>query len=242
MGGKRTSGFTIIETLLFFALSGAMILGVLGGAGYAINVQRYREATTSLVSHLKSQYDQTINIQNNRNPNLTCSVPVGVRDGGIHNRPLGMTECAIVGRFMQTTDGMTITSTPVYADARKTTATNDIDSLVQAGVFTNTSLVATDHYTLPWGTRLVQAGSDTVYAPLNILIVRAPASGAVMTFIGNGSGDTPASLVASAHTSRQRAIICLDSMGLFSGQRSGAIVSRDAANSSGVRAITGDEC
>lgn len=243
MGGNRTAGFTIIESILFFAISGALVIGILGGAGYAINVQRYRDATTSLVSYLQGQYDLVINVQNDRDPHLACDIIAKIHDAGASNRPAGMTECAIVGRFIQTTDGVTYTSSQVFADVKKSVVTDDVTSLVDAQPFSSPAFVESTTYSLAWGTRAVlpPPDSDTPMAPFSMLIVRAPASGTVMTFIGNTSADTPQSLVVDPSAQRQ-AVICLDSQGLFNGERSGAIVLRGAANSSGVKEVAGGEC
>ena len=43
-------GFTIIEMMLFLAVSGAMAAGIMVGVGATVNAQRYRDATHSLVS------------------------------------------------------------------------------------------------------------------------------------------------------------------------------------------------
>lgn len=242
MSGTHSHGFTIIETLLFFAISGGLVIGVIGAAGYGINLQRYRDATTSLVSYVQGQYDQTINVQNDRSNTLDCDISTGVRNAGAGGTPVGMTECAVVGRFVQSTDGATFTSTPVFGDARRSTATNDLDSLIAARLFTNQTLAGVSSYQLPWDTRIVQPASDTVMTPINMLIVRAPASGAVMTFVGASTGDTPDSLVKTAATTQREVVMCLDAQGLFTGQRSGATIARGSANSSGVKPITGDIC
>ncbi len=55
MGAFRR-GFTIIEVMLFLALSGILLVGILGGLGGNIARQRYNDAVQDVVSIMKDQY------------------------------------------------------------------------------------------------------------------------------------------------------------------------------------------
>ena len=55
MGAFR-KGFTIIEVMLFLALSGLLLVGILGGLGGNIARQRYNDAVQDTVNMLRDQY------------------------------------------------------------------------------------------------------------------------------------------------------------------------------------------
>ena len=61
--GDKRQGFTIIEVLLFLAISGMLLAGLLIGIGDNIARQRYNEAVEDLADVLRSQYAYTTDVQ-----------------------------------------------------------------------------------------------------------------------------------------------------------------------------------
>ena len=51
--GAFRKGFTIIEVMLFLALSGLLLVGVLGGLGDNISRQRYNDAVQDVVNMMQ---------------------------------------------------------------------------------------------------------------------------------------------------------------------------------------------
>ena len=47
-------GFTIIEVMLFLAITGLLAVGVLATVGNSINVQRYRDAVVTLQTEVQA--------------------------------------------------------------------------------------------------------------------------------------------------------------------------------------------
>ena len=60
---QAKSGFTIIEVMIFVAISGMLLVGVLIGISSAIARQRYNDATESFAEFLRQQYAFVINPQ-----------------------------------------------------------------------------------------------------------------------------------------------------------------------------------
>lgn len=110
MMSQSHKGFTIIEAMLFLAISGFLAIALLVGAGGAIQRQQYRDSVQSFADFLKGEYDRVINVENDRGL-ATC--PLG---GGASHR--GQSSCLIVGRVV-TADashqGREYSSFPVYA-------------------------------------------------------------------------------------------------------------------------------
>ena len=50
----KSKGFTIIEVMLFLAVTGALAVAILVGSGVAIGQQRYKDSVNSLQSFIQS--------------------------------------------------------------------------------------------------------------------------------------------------------------------------------------------
>jgi len=59
----RLKGFTVIETMLFLALTGLMLVGALAGVGTNIARQRYKDSVQDVVTMIRSQYDYVSRVQ-----------------------------------------------------------------------------------------------------------------------------------------------------------------------------------
>jgi type II secretory pathway pseudopilin PulG len=59
---RRTSGFTIIEVVLFLAISGLMAIGLLAGTSMAIQRQQYRDAVQSFAGYLRDEYARVVSV------------------------------------------------------------------------------------------------------------------------------------------------------------------------------------
>ncbi|MCL1839633.1 prepilin-type N-terminal cleavage/methylation domain-containing protein [Candidatus Saccharibacteria bacterium] len=60
---KRVFGFTIIEVMIFLAISGVLIIGIIAGAGATVARYRYNDAVQDLAEFLRSQYSTVVNPQ-----------------------------------------------------------------------------------------------------------------------------------------------------------------------------------
>lgn len=237
MSGVSRAGFTIIESMLFLAISGLMIVGVIAGAGVSINVNRYKDATTSLDAYLQGQYDKTINVQNDRANQLGCAGGTITENG---NQARGTSTCMVIGRLVSVTNsGTTLESQPVYAASDGSTANDDLTALTNSALFLSNSAEAPESYTLDWGTKLVEPKTNTPLETTKLLIVRSPSSGTIRTFIADGL-TKPADFLKDQY--RQDALFCVDQSGLTTIPRRGSLIVKDATNSSGVKMATEGAC
>ncbi len=112
MRRKIDTGFTIIEVLMFMAVSSALTVALLAGTGLVIQRQQYKDALYSFSSYLSEQYSSVINVMNDRPHDAPCPIAAGIVDA---NR--GQSDCVIVGRYIETADenGRQFASYPLYA-------------------------------------------------------------------------------------------------------------------------------
>lgn len=257
MGSKKTTGFTLIEIILFLAVIGMIIAGLLVGVGLSLNRQRYTDATNGAVSYFQNQYSQVANVNNSRPRNLVCKGNAIVDDPADMSSPVGTSDCTIVGRVIQSkVGGAGVMSYPVYAtvDAsvlpRNATDT-DIQVLKDAKLIAGTT---GEDYTPSWSTRFLResikdgagkaiAGQTYQNASFTLLIVRMPTSGMIHTYTSSLANATPAAVVQQSNPS-QNLFICVAPDGLLgvASTPAGVLIQSDASGSSGVLFSSQGDC
>ncbi len=207
MSRGRQHGFTIIESMLFLAISGLMVMGILAGAGVAINAQRYRDASNSLVSTIQSEYDRVVNVQNDRTLQVNCTGGTITETGADVTR--GTTECVIAGRLLEVSENATLNSRTVYAAVvpAVNASLTDTAALRASGLFTSSVAEADTVYEPEWGTNIKLR--DPALAKL--LVVRSPTTGTIHTYTGSRTASISDML---NDTAKNDITFCLDPKGL----------------------------
>lgn len=226
------------------AIASMMMVGILATASNSISRQRYKDASDSLVSYFQDQYSMAVNVRNNRPSTQSCNTSgmTATSDAG-----KGTSDCMIIGRLLQSSDGMKITSRPVYgtADAVGLSATGDKDALIAAGLVSDTDPAAATTYELAWSTGLSAKGTNRAALPFSMAILRSPTSGTVHTFVLTGSGKatmTPNELVNDLSSTTTDTIFCVAPKGMQAGEITGVKIMKDAASAAGVLFANGADC
>ncbi|MEO5950799.1 MAG: prepilin-type N-terminal cleavage/methylation domain-containing protein [Candidatus Saccharimonadales bacterium] len=237
MGSNDNRGFTMIETMLFLAVTALLAVGVLVGSGVAIGQQRYRDSVNSLKSTLQQQYNLVSNTTNNRDNYWTCNssgvvteIPAGQTRG---RQTRGTSDCVQMGRLVTIQNGTMITTSNVVGYRQGTTiARNDIAELQFYKMTTLT--IDQDITTMNWQSVIVTQHQTTPYS-LSILILRSPLSGSIVTFIKNTAG-VPSDLKTMVSSLNQVArVLCVAApVGTFVGRQIGVQVDAFAGNQGAV--------
>lgn len=166
MNRRYQSGFTIIEVVLFLAISGVMAVGLLVGMGAAISSQQYRDSVQSYADYLRGQYSRVVGVENDRSTDVTC--PLG---GDTTQR--GRSNCVIVGRYVHAQDnGTEYTSQPIYA--------------LQSGDTWNYALGDADgNYATNWKASTRLAGQTSGSARVSLVVWRDPDQGYIRASLGD---------------------------------------------------------
>ena len=236
---KRASrGFTIIEVMLFLAVTGVLAAGILASVGSTLGLQRYRDAVDGFSSYIQGQYGQIINVRNDIDNHRECAA-----DGTFsiaHSAPPGTSEtCVIVGRLVTTANGQTFQSQPIYMSGvtntfLKSGVGDDVvfttDTAANRRLFIDSSAQA-QTYQLDWGVRTQPpATGDNAWA---IAIVRSPISGVIHTYVTRRASVMLDQLVVEGNR-RNDSVICIDPSGWLAGQTLGVAIAADAPGASGV--------
>jgi len=235
------AGFTIIETMLFLAITGLLVLGVLVGTGNSINIQRYRDSITSLQAFFQQQYSDVSNISND-NLNNVCNG---------NNSPRGQSDCVILGSLITTStvnglsSGLLVRPVLGYIPANSTQSLDDVQIFKNSNgpgkpIGYNITIppnITSQTYNIEWGASLVPAGNNSA-AHFSVLIVRSPSSGIVRTFIDPNVAvnNTVQSLVNAAGLTTPIKT-CVNSNGLFNGNKMAVQIIAGSTSSSGVETL-----
>lgn len=238
-------GFTIIEVVLFLAISGLMLAGLLAVVGAGINNQRYTEAVDSFQDFLLTQYSAADNVANfSDESGVGCPGEAG---------PRGSSSCSIIGRLVSSSDGVNVTATPLYAasDVAEVNIT-DIDSpgdmLQQLQLYTAPEAGSSEEYRMRWDTRIIESNGTGDINPFSLMIVRLPYGGGTISYVVDQTitidNDPSASEYINSFTSAKEDTVelCVDPAGLQSADPIGIILHHEAAGGAGAIERRGDIC
>lgn len=253
---RSEGGFTIIETTLFLAVTGVLILMIIVGTGNSLNVQRYRDSVESFKSVVQQQYSSLSSVQNGRQNTWNCDSTSSIRDSGNAGQIRGQSRCVLAGKYMRI-DGNNISIYTVLARQTGTSQTDDIQTMAQnyaMNVVTN----EVEERTIEWGSQIAWAKPGTSLdsqanptpRTLGILFVRSPKSGQTYTFTSNTipqknniSQATFTDLIVGGDRApgKQGArMVCLVSGGLFANGDMGIYIAPFAASANAIEVRTND--
>lgn len=231
MNGQNSNGFTVIEVMLFLAVSAILTVALLAGSGVAIGQQRYQDSVSSLKVLIQSQYNQANNVVNDRIGQEACtgsnvSAPVSSPEAR------GTSDCVIVGRLLTVDgDGSSITTSTVLASrssaASEETYGSNIEELRSYDLAV--SPVGQEETQVAWGNVLSAPGDDEP-RELAMLIIRSPLSGSIMTFTAAEATTNVESLVTPANAAAQRDLCVVAENDTFLGHRMAVRVSAHATS------------
>lgn len=222
MGSKTNGGFTVIETMLFLAVTGLLAAVVLVGSGIAIGQQRYRDSVNSFKSYIQQQYDDASNVSSSRDKTWTCNDAGQVNASGAGGgEPRGTSDCVIMGRYITIDETGTKLTTANVVGVRTPGALPAASDIAE--ITTNYTLgispIDQDTADIAWGAQVVQPKTTT---PLlaSILILKSPLSGTLLTFTTQSvAAPTLVSLVTTANFNIQHDFCVNADTGSFVGRR-----------------------
>lgn len=221
----RKAGFTIIEVMLFLAISGMLFAGIIFGTGSSINTQRYRDSVNSLQSILQQQFTEVTNVVND-NTSVDCA--------GTPNLNRGQTNCMMLGRYIAYSGGNSITIKNVIGSQfNNTTVTDDVSAFQQY----NLTLSPFSTYDLEWNT-LIKNSSNSPMS-FSILMLRSPLSGIVRSFVNNTTvtADNKLSDLLTSTFLDTSAQLCVDPNGLTTNKQMEVLINAGASNSAAIETI-----
>ncbi len=241
MQSIKSKGFTIIETMLFLAITGLLVTSIMVGMGVSINRQRYRDSVTSLQSFIQQQYSDVANVNNGRDSGWICdslsgSVVQTSVNSGISR---GKSDCVVLGRLIVVNpDGKSLSVNNIIGSSspKSSSATNDVKAFTDYNM--RISPVDTIKKDIEWGASLALPGKNSV-PTLSILILQSPISGVIRTFVSSSSviNDSNIKSIININGLSEPAKMCINPTGLFSSARMAVVINAGASSSAGVETL-----
>jgi type II secretory pathway pseudopilin PulG len=215
---QKQGGFTIIEVILFLAITALLLTIALIGTGGSIQAGRFTDSVRTTESHVQKQFSDVLNGVNPRASNLTCDNSGNVTESG-SGTPVGRTNCVLMGRLMAFTNGQSeFTVRPVVgvAPSSFTDTSNMTDFELIHNYNPRVVMVPSSQepIKIPWEASVLgvkRSDNQTVSA---VAILRSPRSSSMLTYAFNWNGDsnitTP--VAASGNLLQDKTVnICLQS-------------------------------
>ena len=184
-----TRGFTVIELMLFLAITGAIFAALMIGVNNNIIQQQYKGSVQEYGYLLQNQYSEVANTRNGRDVNLQCkldaagdvavSSPTG--GGDLPGAPSVIPACVVLGRAIEVgPGGASVHVYPVVGlEPASGSSLSDLDALIayKPNITDQFETISTD---LNYGTSLKLPGGNVSEA--SFLILRSPSSGLIRVF------------------------------------------------------------
>jgi hypothetical protein len=209
MKTQAQSGFTIIEVMLFLAVTGMLTIGILVGSSATLGQQRYRDSVNSLKGFIQEQYGHVANVVNSQTKKPICSKTGGKLALGADDiQARGTSECIIMGKLLLV-EPTRVTVYDVIGRPEAGVAGDSDTEALQGYLYTTSSAEVED---IDWGAMVVEP-KTTDGLTTSILILRSPLSGSIMTYVKDGDNE-PTAMINDANMVQKD--LCVDSQG-FSG-------------------------
>lgn len=248
MKKNNAEGFTIIEVMLFLAVSGLLVAGLVAGTAGVVDAQRYRDSVTSFRNNIQSYYSNVLSTTNNRPSNVQCNSDAVISVGGGISNYRGQSDCVILGKYIVSNGtGDKLTSKTVVGALSTTLAdldntTNDIDALELYEIRVDDDSEET--YSPEWDTIFnTPESSGIVSSKFSILILRSPSSGTIRTFIDENNIITDNNIKNLINDDRLKTdlTICLKSNNLTISEKMAVFIGANSANVGGVKTLSEGE-
>ncbi|HSX28520.1 MAG TPA: prepilin-type N-terminal cleavage/methylation domain-containing protein [Candidatus Saccharimonadales bacterium] len=196
---RRQAGFTLIEVMLFLAITGLLFLIGIFGTGAQVRSVRFSDSMRGLDSYLQKQYGLVSTGSNPRDITTTCTSSGALGTPPTFGTGTGTTAgdqsgCVLLGRLVKFNTGSPNTVNSYYVVGRRLATSqltgDDMTDLANSGA--TLSAQASETYPISWGINFYQpaavpaAGQSQAFA-----FLRSPSTGKIisLTFSMNDISD-----------------------------------------------------
>lgn len=237
-------GFTIIETMLFIAITGVIMAALLGGWTVLINTQRYKDSTDTLYNYLQDQYNLVYNVENDRaDRGLACAADGSIQAASLgdsdSSKTRGQSSCVLVGRYIDIKNGGE--SIRAYAIVGKDKEDLTDPASYEPKVVQQDIGLTEAQTSIPWGAQIVGLAGDTAPKNLAVILIRSPQDGTVHTYIKSNPLNltiVPADLTDI--NERNERMLCLDPGAAVSSGRQAVVIRAYASTKSSIETLGSD--
>jgi type II secretory pathway pseudopilin PulG len=216
---KQQGGFTIIEVILFLAISALLLSIALIGTRGSIQAGRYTDSVRSTESNIEKQFSDVVNGVNPRASNLVCDTNGNVSEVGSGGTPPGKTDCVLMGKLLHFTNGQ-----PQFI-VRPVVGVEP-SSLVDTSEMTDFELIfnysphivnvasTAENAPIPWQATVGGVKRSDGSAVNSVALLRSPRSGSILTyaFSWDGTSDITSAVATTGNYLQNKSVnVCIES-------------------------------
>lgn len=231
------AGFTVIEVMLFLAISGILVVAILIGSGVRIASQRYKDAVVTLQSDIQQLYEDAVHVQNERLAKENSCTNMTIRAGA--------SGCIILGTLFtieNSGQGVGLTNTYQVIGSEPNKGGVELGEIDLIKSYMPRIVPANSRSgTMEWGTGLDRTSLGT--KSISLAVLRSPRSGAVYTFSSGNiiSPESSADISAMVNKPNVAEItICVDDTGWSVPQKMAINIKAAASTANSVEVMTYD--
>ena len=224
---------------MFFAVTGALMLGVLGSASVGVNTQRYNDAVNTFTAIVQQEFTNVTNVVNAKSIDNMCGAGPG------NERPRGISGCVIIGRLMTIDDQGAIVRSNIVGQDPGTADETDSELEVVKSYLPKIDTSSKEIDTMSWSTKL-ERGNPLSSSAASILIIRSPRSGNVYSYVIHATSDiisndsqlrTSIDNLINSPTNSTDQYLCVDRAGWVASPAKAVKLAPFASGPSGVSSI-----
>lgn len=231
----KERGFTIIELMLFFGVTGALFAALMFGVNASVNQQRYRESVVSLGALLQGQYSEVSNTRNDSNNDWSCTTNGNVEQDGTAPLFRGTSPCVLLGKSIEIKNGNQISIRRVVGcepsrpggdasagcgntSTQEAASTNDLDTLK----LYNPKKTDFDkrNESPEWDSSLRDTTEKHDALTASFLILRSPSSGLLRIFTTTGELPSDLKTVITQDAAKAKLPMCIFGDSIISAKQS----------------------
>lgn len=218
MRTQDTGGFTIVEVVIFLAISALMISIAIVGVSNSISSARFTDTVRSFESFMQRQYDETLNGVNSRTGNEVCNSAGEVTEGPL-SVPGASNNCLLLGKYLSFTKGSSLVRVHYVVGTHPSSLTStdgDAAAIVKAKPHVVKGSTEKE-FEIPWQAGVYDTRRDDNKAINGVALVRSPKSSSIYTytFYTPAVPDDLTALLTPGNTNRQTNI-CVKSKDVLS--------------------------
>lgn len=244
---RKSSGFTIIEVLLFLAVSAALIMGIMLSASKSVDQQRYEDSVQNFSEFLRTIYSEVSNPRGKdsgtgggRSNYAMYGKLVTFGEAAEHNPENRIFVYDVVGATNEDDEQGTTIELLKLLNADVIERKNDVTKVI----------AKSSDYSVNWDARVEKPDHNKFVGAL--LIVRSPVSGTIFTYsltgstvevqaaIANGSTGVLKPKLDSFSTDSVSFCVAAEGFSVYNGKRYNIRIANTAHDSSGVEVVSLD--
>lgn len=183
MGPQYNSGYTVVEVMLFLAISAVLFTTILIGTGSTLQSTRFSDSSRSVHAFVQKQYDDILNGLNIRPSQEACNGGV-VDPAPPTSQPAGTSNCLLLGKLIIFQANVSNLQTYLIVGSEPASPNyNQSDESLIYAFQPRVAASGLENYSIPWQATLYGSKRTSDNLAVDALaLIRSPRSTRIVTY------------------------------------------------------------